>query len=239
VALGQRWEACPPRAILSGPSSRCRRKRSSSTAQSSAVKTQGPWYVGWEHRQTGPDALPPIACHRADATSPRPQQSGPCLHPAQVQRCGWTTVVRRKGPLIWAHVSETGKAVQPTTQSSSCPPRNSSRLSCRAGQAPAVLAVVTRCLHEYNEDVAVLLTAEDSSTYQQLGEVLPSRVVVQLAPFANELAIGAFLARWKPQVAIFMVRHLLGLGVAKPVCQPVRRSAPAHLRTPGFARAAG
>ncbi|KAG1655366.1 hypothetical protein FOA52_012093, partial [Chlamydomonas sp. UWO 241] len=105
----------------------------------------------------------------------RGQEQWSCV----AQRLGFSLHPRRDGPLIWFHAAD-------------------------IGECSVALPVLFRCLLEYNEKVAVLLTTASPHAYALLKDNLPQRVTVQLVPLDNTLCIRLFLRAWRPQAGIVM-----------------------------------
>ena len=67
-----------------------------------------------------------------------------------------------------------------------------------------MLPVVLRALLEYSDGVAVLLTTGSAEAHALLKGALPRRVALRRAPFDNPASAAAFVARWRPQAAVFV-----------------------------------
>ena len=77
-----------------------------------------------------------------------------------------------------------------------------------SSSAVASKAAMSAALQEYNEHVHVLLTTGAPEARALLSTSLPPRVRVQYVPLDNHLCIQLFLAHWRPQACILMVRSM-------------------------------
>lgn len=98
------------------------------------------------------------------------------------ERLGATSVPRPEGPLAWFHVGSEAEAM-------------------------GIPELIDR-LREARDDLGVLISTARHGPDELLAARLPSDVVVQYAPYGTGPGVAAFLAHWKPDVAIWADNRL-------------------------------
>ncbi|MBC6404511.1 MAG: 3-deoxy-D-manno-octulosonic acid transferase [Rhodospirillales bacterium] len=98
------------------------------------------------------------------------------------ERWGHSDRARPGGSLIWVHAASVGESL-------------------------AVLPLVTR-LHEEMPQATLLMTSTTVTSARLLSERLPRRIIHQFSPLDLPQAVGPFLDRWQPNLAIFVESEL-------------------------------
>ncbi|KAH9566084.1 hypothetical protein CY35_04G111700 [Sphagnum magellanicum] len=97
-------------------------------------------------------------------------------------RCGYPSLSRPSGPLLWFHAVSIGEGM-------------------------AAIPVICRCI-QARPIVNILMTTSTVTAHSLLEKCLPPGVLLQFAPVDTPLAVERFLSHWHPQAAVFMESEL-------------------------------
>lgn len=98
------------------------------------------------------------------------------------ERMGHVLAVRPAGKLLWIHAAS-------------------------VGESNAVLPLIEKLLHA-NTHLNILLTTTTVTSAALMGKRLPQRAMHQFAPVDTPQSVGAFLAHWKPGLALWVDSEL-------------------------------
>lgn len=103
--------------------------------------------------------------------------------PARIgERMGRASLARPPGPLVWLHAASVGEAV-------------------------SVLPLAAR-LQAERPGIALLLTTGTVTSAQMMAERLPPPAIHQYVPVDRPAAVAAFIAHWRPDMAIWVESEL-------------------------------